>query len=78
MSEPLPAPKFLKVYLLVRQLSHLYFSPSGGGNNIGTGFYFTRDEAEKQRTMELLTLADSAKDKFYIFELDIPNPAYTE
>jgi len=79
MAEPLLAPKFLKVYMLLKQSPNFYLYPTGTASPGGgaTGFYFTREEAEKYRTMELLVAsATDSKDKFHIFELDIPNPAY--
>ena len=78
--QPLQAPKTIKVFQLLKQ-SGLYFSSAGSSSNanIGLGFYLTRDEAEQQRTLEVLknsTSNDSVQ--YHIFELEIPNPAYRE
>jgi len=48
-------------------------------NSIGTGFFLTREEAEHNRTLAIL--ADTTvgrKPQWHVFELDVPNPAYTE
>jgi hypothetical protein len=73
----LDAPEFMTFYLLVNQSSsQLYFSLTSGTSTTthGTGFFSTRDEAEKARTVAIL--ADKTDAKFHIFELDFPNPAY--
>lgn len=80
--EPLPIPKTLKVYQLIRVATKtsLNFSTTGtaaaGAAYIGSGFYLTQSEAEQNRTLE--TLKDTDGSKFYVFELEIPNPAYRE
>ena len=82
--EPLPAPRTLKVYQLVKMTtsSGLNFSstgtiPAGSQGYIGTGFYLTQNEAEQNRTLEVLK--DTAgSSKFFVFELEVPNPAYRE
>ena len=80
--EPLPIPKTLKVYQLIRVATKtsLNFSTTGsaaaGSAYIGSGFYLTQSEAEQNRTLE--TLKDTDGSKFYVFELEIPNPAYRE
>lgn len=78
--EPIRAPRIIKVYQLVRQtgMTLTYGGPGTGG--LGVGFYSTLQEAEHNRTMELLkdTTVGSSKPKWHIWELDIPNPAYTE
>jgi hypothetical protein len=80
--EPLPIPKTMKVYQLVRLSTKatLNFSTTGaaaaGAAYIGSGFYLTQSEAEQNRTLE--TLKDVDGNKFYVFELEIPNPAYKE
>lgn len=74
---PLPPPETLKFYLLIQQsTSSMYFSPTGTsmGTSYGSGFYATRDEAEKARTLAILS--DKSEARFHIFELDFPNPAY--
>jgi hypothetical protein len=81
--QPLEAPKTLKIYQLVRMSTStgLNFSttgsvPAGGNNYIGSGFYLTQSEAEQNRTLEVLK--DKDNNKFYVFELEVPNPAYQE
>jgi hypothetical protein len=80
--ESLPIPKTLKVYQLIRMStkSGLNFSPTGvaaaGSNYVGSGIYLTLSEAEQNRTLE--TLKDTDGSKFYVFELEFPNPAYKE
>lgn len=69
-------PETVKIYQLVkRNADSMYFSNTGmtsGMNSIGIGFYITRDEAEHQRTLEVLK--SKTEDEFYVFELEIPNP----
>lgn len=77
MSEPLPIPKFLKVFYLMKLSQGLYLTGVGTGP-LGPGFYLSQIDAEKQRTVELLSTTFDSKDRFYIFELDIPNPAYKD
>jgi len=80
--EPLPIPKTMRVYQLVRMSTKtsLNFSTTGtaaaGAAYIGSGFYLTQSEAEQNRTLE--TLKDVDGNKFYVFELEFPNPAYRE
>jgi hypothetical protein len=80
--EPLPIPKTLKVYQLIRVATKtsLNLSTTGtaaaGAAYIGSGFYLTQSEAEQNRTLE--TLKDTDGSKFYVFVLEIPNPAYRE
>jgi hypothetical protein len=77
----LEAPEFLTFYVLVQQSStSLYFTTTGSGTSAstgityGTGFFSTRDDAEKARTVALL--ADKTGNIFHIFELEFPNPAH--
>lgn len=69
-------PETVKIYQLIkRNADSMYFSNTGttsGMNSIGIGFYITRDEAEHQRTLEVLK--SKTEDEFYVFELEIPNP----
>ena len=81
--EPLPIPKTIKVYQLLKLSTKngLNFSPTGSipassSSYMGTGIYATQTEAEQNRTME--TLKDQEGARFYVFELEIPNPAYKE
>ena len=80
--EPIPVPKTMKVYQLVRMSTKtsLNFSTTGtaaaGASYVGSGFYLTQSEAEQNRTLE--TLKDTDGSRFYVFELEFPNPAYKE
>lgn len=79
--EPIRPPKTLKVYQLIRQ-NGLTFSPTGTSSaaSLGIGFYSTLQEAEHNRTMEILkdTTVGPVKPQFHVFELEFPNPVYTE
>ena len=78
--EPIKAPKTLKIYALLKQ-NGMSFSPastlSSSATSIGTGYFTTLQEAEHYRTLELLK-ASATKEKFHIFELEVPNPTYEE
>jgi hypothetical protein len=81
--EPIPIPKTLKIYQLIRMntKTSLGFytagtSPTGSINYIGPGFYTTLSEAEQNRTLEIIKNQDDSQ--FYVFELEFPNPAYKE
>ncbi len=70
-------PETLKIYQLIkRNADMLYFTGVSGASpaqgSIGIGFYTTRQEAEHQRTLEVLKCKTA--EEFYIFELEIPNP----
>jgi hypothetical protein len=41
---------------------------------MGSGIYATRDEAEKARTIALLS--DKNGSIYHVFELEVPNAAY--
>lgn len=79
--EPLKPPKTIKLYQLIKQTG-MSFSNGGmsSSQGYGVGFYATLQEAEQNRTAELLkdTTSGSAKPKWHVFELEFPNPAYTE
>lgn len=78
--EPIKPPKTMRVFQLVRQTG-LNFSTVGGssGVSLGLGFYPTLQEAEHNRTIEVLKDATSGvKPRFHVFELEVPNPAYQE
>jgi len=77
--EPIKPPKIIKVYQLVKQSGMALSYGGSGSSGLGVGFYSTQQEAEHNRTLE--TLKDTTtgpKPKWHIWELDIPNPAYTE
>ena len=77
--EPIKAPKTIKVYQLIRQTGMSMTSAGIGTAGLGTGFYSTQSDAEQNRTMEILkdTSTGVNKPKFHLFELEMPNPAYT-
>lgn len=77
--EPIQAPKTVKVYQLLKQ-SGATLSNAGisGTMSWGYGFYITLQEAEHNRTLELLKNTDAVKPQYHIFELEIPNPTYQE
>ena len=69
-------PDTIKVYELVKQTGYV-LSLVGGTTvtqTLGIGFYMTQQEAEHNRTIEILknTLPQT---HFHIFELEIPNIA---
>jgi hypothetical protein len=80
---PLPPPETIKVYQLLKlSTANGIFNLCATGaasaaiNYIGNGMYLSLNEAEQNRTME--TLKDTSGAKFFVFELEIPNPAYRE
>ena len=78
--EPIQAPRTIKVYQLVRQTG-LNFTTAGtsGAVSLGLGFYSTLQEAEHNRTLEVLKdTTTGPKPRFHVFELEVPNPAYQE
>lgn len=78
---PLSPPKTLKVYTLIKQtglMMNYVYVPGTGHVQFGPGFYATRDEAEHNRTLELLKDTAIPRSWYHMFELDIPNPAYQE
>lgn len=78
--EPIQPPKTIKIYQLIRQTGMTFTGAGTGSGGLGIGFYPSLQEAEHNRTMELLkdTTTGINKPKWHIWELDIPNPAYTE
>ena len=83
--EPIKPPKTLKYYHLYKMstktglnISTCGSSPAGGTNYIGSGVYMTLQEAEHNRTLELLKDQDANFNSYHIFELEFPNPAYRE
>jgi hypothetical protein len=81
--QSLPIPKTITVYQLIKMTTKtsLNFSTVGTSSSsssyIGTGMYLTQSEAEQNRTMETLKDIDG-NSKFFVFELEFPNPAYRE
>ena len=79
--EPIKPPKTLKIYQLMRQTGMNFSnavasSPAG----LGSGIFPSLQEAEHNRTLEVLkdTTTGINKPRWHIFELEIPNPAYEE
>jgi len=69
-------PDTIKVYELVKQTGCV-LSLVGSATappTIGIGFYMTQEEAEYNRTIEILKNT-TPKTYFHIFELEIPNIA---
>lgn len=78
--EPINPPRTIKVYQLVKQ-SGLSFTTTGssGAVSLGLGFYSTLQEAEHNRTLEVLKdTTTGTKPRFHVFELEVPNPVYQE
>jgi hypothetical protein len=77
--EPIKPPKIIKVYQLVKQSGMSLTYGGSGSVGLGVGFYSTQQEAEHNRTLETLRdTTSSPKPKWHIWELDLPNPIYTE
>ena len=75
--KPLDPPEYLTVYMLLQQsTSSMYFCATGTPStpSMGSGIYATRDEAEKARTIALLS--DKNGSIYHVFELEVPNAAY--
>ena len=78
--QPISPPKTMRVFQVVKQTG-LSFTTVGGssGVSLGLGFYSTLQEAEHNRTVEVLKDTTSGvKPQFHVFELEVPNPAYHE
>ena len=79
--ESLKPPQTLKFYQLMKMStkSGLYFSTVGGSSSLtGPGMHHTLQEAEHQRTLEILRDIDGDANSYHVFELEFPNPAYKE
>jgi hypothetical protein len=81
--ESIKPPKTIKLYQLVRQTGMAFTtagSSSSASAGIGIGFYPSLQEAEHNRTMEVLkdTTSGNNKPRWHVFELEFPNPAYEE
>lgn len=78
--EPIKPPKQIKVYTLVKQTGLSFTYGGSGTSGMGIGFYSTQQEAEHNRTLEVLkdTNTGSTKPRWHVWELDVPNPAYEE
>ena len=74
MKPELP-PETIKVYALIRRTEMLFsYCGQSSTQNVGFGFFINREEAELQRTIEVLRKKDTEPSEFYIFELEVPNP----
>ncbi len=83
--EPIKPPKTLTYYQLIKMatksgmnISACGTIPAGSTNYIGTGMYTTLQEAEHNRTLELLKDPDASFNSYHVFALEFPNPAYRE
>ena len=77
--EPIKPPKTLRVFQLIKQTGLTFGYTGTGTTGMGVGFYSTQQEAEHNRTLETLRdTTSSPKPKWHIWELDLPNPVYTE
>jgi hypothetical protein len=82
--EPIKAPKTLKLYQLIKQTGMSFTTTGSSGSSataaLGIGFYLSLQEAEQNRTLEVLkdTSTGVNKPKYHVFELEVPNPAYEE
>ncbi len=76
--KPIKAPETLIVYQLVKQTG-MSFMPTGPMSSmapsLGIGFYINLQEAEHARTLQ--ALSDTTGGVYHIFELEVPNPAFT-
>lgn len=80
--EPIKPPKTFKIYTLIKQTGATFTYTSGASPNtsVGLGFFVSQQEAEHNRTIEVLkdTNTGPNKPKFHVFELEVPNPIYEE
>jgi hypothetical protein len=77
--EPIKPPKIIKIYQLVKQTGMNFNYGGSGSMGLGLGFYTTQQEAEHNRTLEVLKdTTTGPKPRWHIWELDVPNPAYEE
>lgn len=77
MSKPLEQPDTFNVYMLLKQTGATLSlgTMMVPVNSVGAGFFWTRNEAEQYRTMEILKLAPTDHGIFHVYELEIPNLA---
>jgi hypothetical protein len=78
--EPLKPPKTMKVYMLLRRngLSHTTVVTNNVNMSLGSGFFTSQHDAEMHRTFEILKMQPGDNSEFFVFELELPNPAYKE
>ncbi len=78
----LSQPKTLTVYYLLKQMGLNLTTASIAATGVmsqSLGFFMSAEEAEMNRTMEILKntiTTGSSIPQFHIYELEIPNPAY--
>ena len=76
--EPIPIPKTLTVYTLIKQSGSMLNYIGTAYNQascMGYGFFINKIEAEHQRTLELLKEENTGV-QIHLFELTVPNPVY--
>jgi hypothetical protein len=77
--KPLEQPDTFKVYMLLKQSGMMLsvvvppYVTNSLNSGLGSGFFFSREEAEQHRTMEILRNTPLPKEYLHIFELEIPN-----
>ena len=82
--EPIRPPRTVKFYQLLKMATKngLNIGSCGSApaaNYIGSGMYLTLQDAEHQRTLEILKDTDTGgTNSYHIFELEFPNPVYKE
>ena len=83
--ESIKPPRTMRVYQLLKMATKTSLNisacgtiPAGSTNYMGTGMYATLQEAEHNRTLEILKDTDGAHNTYHVFELEFPNPAYRE
>lgn len=78
--EPIKPPKDIRIFTLVRQTGMNFTYSGTGTGTLGPGFYSTQQEAEHNRTLEVLkdTTTGINKPKWHVWELTVPNPAHEQ
>lgn len=76
--EPIKPPKTLKVFQIIKQTGLVFGYAGTGTSGMGAGFYSTLQEAEHNRTLEVLKDTTNPKPRYHVFEIEVPNPAYQE
>jgi len=76
--EPIKPPKTIRVFQLIKQTGMSFTYTGSGSQGFGVGFFGTLQEAEHNRTLEVLKDTTNPKPKYHVFEIEVPNPAYQE
>lgn len=77
--EPIKPPRTLRVYTLIKQSGLNFTYCTSGSSGMGMGFYLSQQEAEHQRTLEVLKdTTTGIKPHWHLFEIEVPNPACPE